>query len=125
MNLSRITAYELGNEPDFYSINRQFRPLSWDIFSYAQQTASFLTKITASLGKNEAKRFAGYMAGSFANSPVDQGIFSLGSLIKMGIKEVVNEIKIFSNHCYFGDVCTRKFLIVLCSCVFLLIILGV
>ncbi|KFY04146.1 hypothetical protein O988_00965 [Pseudogymnoascus sp. VKM F-3808] len=108
MNLSRITAYELGNEPDFYSTNRQFRPLSWDIFSYAQQTASFLTKITASLSKSEAKRFVGYMAGSFANSPVDQGIFSLGSLIKMGIKEVVNEIKIFSNHCYFGDVCTPE-----------------
>ncbi|OBT81651.1 hypothetical protein VE02_10289 [Pseudogymnoascus sp. 03VT05] len=106
MNLSRITAYELGNEPDFYSTYRHFRPLSWDIFSYAQQITSFLTKITASLSKSEAKGFAGYMSGSFATSPVDQGDFSLGSLIKMGIKEVVNEIKIFSLHCYFGDVCT-------------------
>ena len=114
MNLSRLTAYELGNEPDFYAAYRQFRPLSWDVFDYAQQTASFLTQLTASLSSSMTRHFPGYMYGSIANAPADQGNFSLGSLIKLGIKDAVDEIKIFSHHCYFGDVCTRKLPMSLC-----------
>lgn len=109
MNLSRLTAYELGNEPDFYSTIRQFRPVTWNVFDYAQQTASWLSQITASLRSNQTRNFPGYIYGSLANFPAEQGNFSLGSLIKMGINDAVEDIKIFSHHCYFGDVCTRKF----------------
>jgi hypothetical protein len=106
MNTSRIIAYELGNEPDFYNTRSTVRGPSWNVFTYVQQTTSFLSQLTASvLGPSgqKARNFPGYMYGSmFPDS------FSIGTLLKLGVHKVVEDIKIFNLHCYFGDVCTRK-----------------
>lgn len=106
MNTSRILAYELGNEPDFYNTRSNARGPSWNVFAYVKQTTSFLSQLTTSvLGRNgqKAQNFPGYMYGSmFPDS------FSIGTLLKLGVYKMVEDIKIFNLHCYLGDVCTRK-----------------
>ncbi len=106
MNLSRLIAYELGNEPDFYYTHKTYRSASWDVFSYATQSVDWLLELTASLG-SQASGFPGYMYGSMANPIVSQGEFTVGTFIKLGIPQIVKPIKIFSLHNYFGDACTR------------------
>jgi hypothetical protein len=106
MNLSRLLAYELGNEPDFYNTMAHFRGPEWDVFAYVEQSVSFLSQLTASvLGPNAPKSgaFPGYMFGSmFPDS------FSIGTLLKLGVHKMVEDIRSYNLHCYFGDVCTRK-----------------
>jgi hypothetical protein len=110
MNLSRLIAYELGNEPDFYNTRKTYRLASWNVFSYATQSVSWLLQLTASLGSgnNKARGFPGYMYGSMATPVVNEGDFSVGTFIKLGIQDIVKQIKIFSLHNYFGDACTSK-----------------
>lgn len=107
MNLSRLTAYELGNEPDFYYQYWGMRNSSWSVVTYAQETVNYLLEITAAvLGKvpQQAAKFPGYMYGSMAEVTE----FSIGSLVKLGVQKAVQQVKIFNLHGYFGDVCTRK-----------------
>lgn len=108
MNLSRLIAYELGNEPDFYNGHKTYRPAGWNVFSYATQSVDWLLQLTASLGSgnNKTSGFAGYMYGSMATSPASEGYFSVGTFIKLGIPDIVKQIKIFSLHSYFGNACS-------------------
>ncbi|KAH8590030.1 hypothetical protein B0O99DRAFT_522066 [Bisporella sp. PMI_857] len=102
MNLSRFTAYELGNEPDIYYPYKGKRGPDWDVVAYASQTASFLLQFTASLSKARTKDFPGYMYASITDL---DGPFSFASLVKLRVPQVVEDIKIMSRHCYFGLAC--------------------
>lgn len=111
MNTSRLTAYELGNEPDFYYAYWHTRNSTWNVITYAQETVDYLLEITAAvLGKGaQAIKFPGYMYGSMAQVYDTSDSFSIGDLVKLGVQKAVQQIKIFSLHGYFGDVCTRKY----------------
>jgi len=120
LNLTRLRYYELGNEPDFYATRRRIRPSSWNVAAYAQQSVSYLQQLIASLGQ---QNHPGFMYGSLANFPRSQD-FSISTLARLGVNKLVPDIAAFSDHLYFGEVCTRKSLhpwadsacLILCSC---------
>lgn len=110
MNSSRLIGYELGNEPDFYASRRKIRPASWNVLAYVRETVNYLLQFNAFLGPAaEGDAFPGYMYGSLINRPWSQD-FSIGTFVKLGVRNLVKNIKIFSEHNYFGDVCTRELL---------------
>ncbi|PLB49722.1 hypothetical protein P170DRAFT_357055 [Aspergillus steynii IBT 23096] len=108
LNLSRLTHYELGNEPDYYYTKLGNRGKSWDVVAYVKQSLSYLRKLVASVAQtSRPEALPRFLYGSMANHPASQD-FSLSTLAKLGVKDIVPEIAAFSEHKYFGEACTDE-----------------
>lgn len=97
---SRLFAYELGNEPDFYSAAQRPRP--WNVDIYAQQQLSWLSNLKTKI-KHHSHQF---QLGALAQEPIWQGNFSLAELTKMGLPKSLGNVKSYSDHTYPFSVCS-------------------
>lgn len=111
LNLSRLTHYELGNEPDYYYTRFGHRDKNWNVVKYTKQSLSFMRILVALFGKKpHTQSQPHFMYGSLANHPPSQD-FSLSTLVGLGVKGFVPEITAFSEHKYFGEACTGTVMI--------------
>jgi hypothetical protein len=97
---SRLWAYELDNEPDFYSSSQ--RPPPWNVQTYEQQQVTWLNEISAEIDNPSH----GFQIGAFAQEPIYQGNFSLSELNKLGLPQSVRNIRSYSDHTYPFSICT-------------------
>lgn len=100
LHASRLFAYELGNEPDFYSATQRPRP--WNVDTYAQQQLNWIASLKTEI-KHHSHQF---QLGAFAQEPIWQGNFSLAELTKMGLPESLGNVKSYSDHTYPFSVCS-------------------
>jgi len=102
LNPARLFAYELGNEPDFYNVQR---PGVWNVQTYAQQQITWLAEIN---GKIDHAGH-GFQLAAFAQEPIFMGNFSLVELDKLGVPEAVANVKSYSDHTYPYSVCSSMY----------------
>ncbi|EAU39618.1 predicted protein [Aspergillus terreus NIH2624] len=88
---SRLRAYELGNEPDFYGPSQRMRP--WTVDNYVAEQEDWLSQ----LGKRTRK---GFSIGALAQLPVYQGNFSLAEITALGLPEKIDYAVSLSDHTY-------------------------
>ncbi|GIC93147.1 glycosyl hydrolase family 79 C-terminal domain-containing protein [Aspergillus udagawae] len=91
MHPSRLRAYELGNEPDFYGSSQRSRP--WTVDKYVAEQERWLDQ----LGKKTKK---GFSIGALAQLPVYQGNFSLAGITALGLPKKVDYPVSLSDHTY-------------------------
>lgn len=99
MHPSRLRAYELGNEPDFYGSQR---PKPWNVQTYVAQQANWLGQLAKKTSK-------GFSIGALAQLPVYQGNFSLAEIVALGLSKKVDYAVSLSDHTYPYSMCDRKF----------------
>lgn len=99
ISTSRLRAYELGNEPDFYGVSQRPRP--WNVDEYVAQQEDWLNQ----LGKKTRK---GFSIGALAQLPVYQGNFSLAEITALGLPKNVDYPVSLSDHTYPYSRCDRK-----------------
>jgi hypothetical protein len=99
----RLYAYELGNEPDFYSSSQ--KPSPWNVDTYAQQQLDWTSKIQTKI-KHSGH---GFQLGAFAQEPIYMGNFSLQELTILDVPESIGHVKSYSDHTYPYSVCTSLF----------------
>ncbi|OBT96722.1 hypothetical protein VE01_04076 [Pseudogymnoascus verrucosus] len=95
MHPSRLRAYELGNEPDFYGSQR---PKPWNLQTYVAQQEDWLDQ----LAKKTAK---GFSIRALAQLPVYQGNFSLDEIVALGLPKKVDYAVSLSDHTYPYSMC--------------------
>ncbi|KAL5363151.1 glycoside hydrolase superfamily [Aspergillus floccosus] len=88
---SRLRAYELGNEPDFYGPLQRTRP--WNVDKYVAEQEDWLNQ----LAKKTTK---GFSIGALAQLPIYQGNFSLAEITTLGLPEKINYAVSLSDHAY-------------------------
>ena len=97
---SRLYAYELGNEPDFYSATQ--RPRLWNVDTYAQEQLDWISVLKTKV----LNRSHGFQLGALAQEPIYQGNFSLAELTKMNLPKTLGNVKSYSDHTYPFSICT-------------------
>lgn len=97
---SRLLAYELGNEPDFYGSQR---PKPWNVQTYVAQQEEWLGKLSPKTSK-------GFSIGALAQLPIYQGNFSLAEFNALGLPEKVDYPVSYSDHTYPYSLCDRKYI---------------
>ncbi|KFY07979.1 hypothetical protein V492_06645 [Pseudogymnoascus sp. VKM F-4246] len=95
MHPSRLRAYELGNEPDFYGSQR---PKPWNVQTYVAQQANWLGQLAKKTSK-------GFSIGALAQLPVYQGNFSLAEIVALGLSKKVDYAVSLSDHTYPYSMC--------------------
>lgn len=99
MHPRRLRAYELGNEPDFYSPSQRPRP--WTVDQYVAEQEQWLNQ----LGSKTRK---GFSIGALAQLPVWQGNFSLAEIVALGLPNKIDYAASLSDHAYPYSRCDRK-----------------
>ena len=95
LNASKLYAYELGNEPDVYAF-KEHRSSSWNAQTYAQEQVDWLKQIKQEINNTSH----GFQLGAFAVEPIEMGNFSLVEINKLGVPELVGNVKTESDHTY-------------------------
>jgi hypothetical protein len=93
----RLRSFELGNEPDFYNVQR---PDGWNVQIYAQQVADWISKI-----QNATKRPLSVQLGALAQEPIYMGNFSLAELSQAGVVATIGAVTSLSDHTYPFSIC--------------------
>jgi hypothetical protein len=93
----RLRSFELGNEPDFYNVQR---PHGWNVQIYAQQVIDWVSQI-----KNATKKSLSVQLGAFAQEPIYMGNFSLVELSEKGVVAKIGNVTSFSDHTYPFSIC--------------------
>lgn len=101
MDDNRLFSYELGNEPDFYNVQR---PGVWNVQTYVAQQEEWLRQLAPRTKK-------GFVIGAFAQEPIYMGNFSLAELNILGLPRNVDYPVAYSDHTYPYSLCDRKYLI--------------
>ncbi|OBT44545.1 hypothetical protein VE00_04882 [Pseudogymnoascus sp. WSF 3629] len=98
LDQSKVVAYELGNEPDHFTMaSYGFRSKdTWNMAAYVQQTLDWLPQLSS--GKS-------FQYGSIAASPAAPSDFTLVQALQFGVSKL-KQVTIFSSHAYQADVCT-------------------
>jgi hypothetical protein len=99
MHPCRLRAYELGNEPDFYSSSQRPRP--WTVDQYVAEQEQWI-------GQLELKTRKGFSIGALAQLPVWQGNFSLAEIVALGLPRKIDYAASLSDHTYPYSRCDRK-----------------
>ena len=99
----RLYAYELGNEPDFYSASQ--RPPPWNIEVYAQQQLDWISKLQTKINHSDH----GFQLAAFAQEPIYMGNFSLAELTTLGVSKVLGNVKSYSDHTYPYSMCSGMY----------------
>lgn len=96
---SRLLAYELGNEPDFYNIQR---PNGWNLRIFVAQQVMWFKRISPL-----TKR--GFVLGSLAQEPRFMGNFSIQGMNSLDMNKKVDYPVAYSDHSYPYSLCDRRF----------------
>lgn len=94
----RIVSYELGNEPDFYNVQR---PSGWNVGVYTTQQERWIRLLKARISHPEH----GWQLGAFAQEPIYMGNFSLAGITQLGLPRAVGNVKTLSDHTYPFSIC--------------------
>ena len=97
LNSERLGSFELGNEPDFYNVQR---PDGWNVEIYAQQVIYWISQI-----QNATKMPFSLQLGAFAQEPIYMGNFSLAELGDMGVAATLGIVTSLSDHTYPFSMC--------------------
>ena len=98
---SRIVSYELGNEPDFYNVQR---PGVWNVGIYVAQQEDWIKLLNARISHPEH----GWQLGAFAQEPIYMGNFSLVGITRLGLPNAAGDTKTLSDHTYPFSICDGK-----------------
>jgi hypothetical protein len=93
----RLRSFELGNEPDFYNVQR---PDGWNVQIYAQQVLDWISQI-----QNVTKKSLSLQLGALAQEPIYMGNFSLVELSEMGVPAALGIVTSLSDHTYPFSIC--------------------
>jgi hypothetical protein len=99
MNPSRLLSYELGNEPDFYNVQR---PGGWNVGKFVAQQEEWFRKLSPKTNR-------GFVVGALAQEPRWMGNFSLVGLNSLGMPKKVDYPVAYSDHTYPYSLCDRRF----------------
>ncbi|KAK4895502.1 hypothetical protein LTR49_028270 [Elasticomyces elasticus] len=94
----RIVSYELGNEPDFYNVQR---PGNWSVGAYVAQQKDWIKLLNTRISHLKH----GWQLGALAQEPVYMGNFSLAEITQLGLPERAGNVKTLSDHTYPFSVC--------------------
>jgi hypothetical protein len=100
----RLKSFELGNEPDYYSVQR---PDGWNVDIYAEQVTSWIAQIQESVGEGKVK----WQLGAIAHPPIYMGNFSLVELGILGVEKQLGTgaVTSLSDHTYPFSLCDRTY----------------
>jgi hypothetical protein len=93
----RLRSFELGNEPDFFNVQR---PHGWNVQIYAQQVVDWHSQIN-----HATKRTLSVQLGAFAQQPIYMRNFSLVELRQMGVAAKIGHVTSLSDHTYPFSIC--------------------
>lgn len=93
----RLRSFELGNEPDFYNVQR---PYGWNVQIYAQQVVDWILAI-----QKPTKRSLSIQLGALAQEPIYMGNFSLAELSQKGVVATIETVTSLSDHTYPFSIC--------------------
>jgi hypothetical protein len=99
---SRLKSFELGNEPDFYNVQR---PNGWNVQLYAQQVIDWMSQIRQDISNGSFS----LQLGAFAQEPIWMGNFSQVELSKMGMAATLGIVSSLSDHTYPFSICDGTF----------------
>ncbi len=86
----RLLSYELGNEPDFYNVQR---PGVWNVETFVAQQEQWFSKLSLKTKK-------GFVIGALAQEPRWMGDFSLVGPNSLGMAKKVDYPVAYSDHTY-------------------------
>ncbi|KAF4618145.1 hypothetical protein G7Y89_g14964 [Cudoniella acicularis] len=93
----RLRSFELGNEPDFYNVQR---PDGWNVQIYAQQVIDWIFQI-----QSDAKTPLSLQLGALAQEPIYMGNFSLVELGEIRVAATLGVVTSLSDHTYPFSIC--------------------
>jgi hypothetical protein len=117
LDQSRVMAYELGNEANFYGSFNGKRPKSWGVIDYGKQMLSWLPRLSSrATGSPPSFQFGAFVGpptqleelGAFIGPSTQMEDFTLLQLTKMGVPQSIEGVRYFSEHGYPGNICTSK-----------------
>jgi len=97
----RLRSFELGNEPDFFNVQR---PHGWNVQIYAQQVVDWHSQIN-----HATKRTLSVQLGAFAQQPIYMRNFSLVELRQMGVAAKIGHVTSLSDHTYPFSICDCRY----------------
>ncbi|KAK3618545.1 hypothetical protein LTR22_026338 [Elasticomyces elasticus] len=94
----RIASYELGNEPDFYNVQRSG---GWNAGTYMTQQEDWFKLHNTRITHPEH----GWQLGAFAQEPIHMGNFSLAGITQLGLSKAAGNVKTLRDHTYLFSIC--------------------
>lgn len=102
MDQSLVMAYELGNEPNYYS--PVFRPTDWNASDYGSEMDSWIPRL-----QKRSATDSEWMFGAFAGPPnLFDDALNIANMVGLNIPQSISGVKYFSTHGYPYDICSSE-----------------